>query len=122
MIALHKVASALETWQTNYGRICCELYAPPKCRAFIAICCNMRFIQAAQFLYAQYPGIYKMRIKHKGRTRRSVMIRVYSGTGLQRTKACKGYSLASAVANLMQCIKKDRDLLGRLTHPERFVS
>ena len=69
---------------------------------------NPAFIQAAQFLYAQYPGIYKMRIKHKGRTRRS--------------KACKGYSLASAVANLMQCIKKDRDLLGRLTHPERFVS
>ncbi len=35
---------------------------------------NPAFIQAAQFLYAQYPGIYKMRIKHKGRTRRSVMI------------------------------------------------
>ena len=84
------------------------LCSPPKCRAFIAICCymlhntntsglpygmsnvtNPAFIQAAQFLYAQYPGIYKMRIKHKGRTRRSVMIRVYSGTGLQRTKACK---------------------------------
>ena len=37
MIALHTVASALETWQTNYGRICCELYAPPKCRAFIVM-------------------------------------------------------------------------------------
>ena len=141
MIALHTVDSARETWRTITAEML-VLERPPKCRAFIAICCFMRsntnttsglpygmsnvtnpaFIQTAQFLYAQYPGIYKMRIKHKGRTRRSVMIRVYSGTGLQRTKACKGYSLASAVANLIQCIKKDRDLLGRLTHPERFVS
>ena len=129
----------METWRTYTAEMLLWV-SPPKCRAFIAKCCimlthnntglpygmsnvtNPAFIQAAQFLYAQYPGIYKMRIKHKGRTRRSVMIRVYSGTSLQRTKACKGYSLASAVANLMQCIKKDRDLLGRLTHPEQFVS
>ena len=137
MIALHTVASALETWQTNYGRICCELYAPPKCRAFIAICCNMRtthttglpygmsnvtnpdFLRTAELLYSLYPGIHKLRIKRRGRSKMSVTIRVISGTSLQRTKVCKGYSLASALGNLLQCIKRDRDLHDRLAHPER---
>ena len=50
----------------------------------------------------------------------SVTIRVISGTPLQRTKVCKGGSLASALGNLLQCIKRDRDLHDRLAHPERF--
>ena len=37
---------------------------------------NLDWIQAAQFLYAQYPGIYKLRIKRVCRGSKAVQIRV----------------------------------------------
>ena len=79
---------------------------------------NPAWIQAAQFLYAQYPGIYKLRIKRVSRGSKAVKIRIVSCGEPRRQKRCKGYSLASAVANLMQAIKNDHDLSRRLTHPE----
>ena len=81
---------------------------------------NPAWIQAAQFLYAQYPGIYKLRIKRVSRGSKAVQIRVISGGEPRRQKRCKGYSLASAMANLLQAIKHDKDLTRRLTHPELF--
>lgn len=81
---------------------------------------NPAWIQAAQFLYAQYPGIYKLRIKRVSRGSKAVKIRIISCGEPRRQKRCKGYSLASAVANLMQAIKNDCDLSRRLTHPELF--
>ena len=138
MTALHKVDSARETRRTYTAEMLC-LSSPPKCRAFIAICCymllkhnitrlpygmsnvtNPDFLRTAELLYSLYPGIHKLRIKRRGRSEKSVTIRVISGTSLQRTKVCKGDSLASALGNLLQCIKRDRDLNDRLAHPERF--
>ena len=141
MTALHKVESALETRRTYTAEMLC-LVSPPKCRAFIAICCymltkhnthntsglpygmsnvtNPDFLRTAELLYSLYPGIHKLRIKRRGRSKMSVTIRVISGTPLHRTKVCKGDSLASALGNLLQCIKRDRDLHDRLAHPERF--
>lgn len=81
---------------------------------------NPAWIQAAQFLYAQYPGIYKLRIKRVCRGSKAVQIRVISCGEPRRQKRCKGYSLASAMANLLQAIKHDKDLSRRLTHPEPF--
>ena len=81
---------------------------------------NPDFLRTAELLYSLYPGIHKLRIKRRGRSKMSVTIRVISGTPLQRTKVCKGDSLASALGNLLQCIKRDRDLHDRLAHPERF--
>ncbi len=83
---------------------------------------NPDFIRAGQFLYSIYPGIHKMRIKRKGRTKRSVTIRIISGTDVQRTKEVKGYSLSSAVANIMEFIKNDPDMSSRLKHPELYIS
>ena len=127
----------METWQTYTAEMLLWV-SPPKCRAFIAKCCimlthnnnglpygmsnvtNPDFLRTAELLYSLYPGIHKLRIKRRGRSKMSVTIRVISGTSLQRTKVCKGYSLASALGNLLQCIKRDRDLHDRLAHPERF--
>ena len=127
----------METWQTYTAEMLLWV-SPPKCRAFIAKCCimlthnnnglpygmsnvtNPDFLRTAELLYSLYPGIHKLRIKRRGRSKMSVTIRVISGTSLQRTKVCKGDSLASALGNLLQCIKRDRDLHDRLAHPERF--
>ena len=127
----------METWRTYTAEMLLWV-SPPKCRAFIAKCCimlthnnnglpygmsnvtNPDFLRTAELLYSLYPGIHKLRIKRRGRSKMSVTIRVISGTSLQRTKACKGDSLASALGNLLQCIKRDRDLHDRLAHPERF--
>ena len=138
MTALHKVVSVWETWRTYTAEVLCNV-GPPKCRAFIAKCCymptlhnttglpygmsnvtNPDFLRTAELLYSLYPGIHKLRIKRRGRSKMSVTIRVISGTPLHRTKVCKGDSLASALGNLLQCIKRDRDLHDRLAHPERF--
>lgn len=83
---------------------------------------NSAWIQAAQFLYAQYPGIYKLRIKRVCRGSKAVQIRVISSGEPRRQKRCKGYSLASAMANLLQAIKHDKDLTRRLTHPEQPIT
>lgn len=79
---------------------------------------NPAWIQAAQFLYTQYPGIYKLRIKRVSRGSKAVKIRIVSCGEPRRQKRCKGYSLASAMANLLQAIKHDHDLSRRLSHPE----
>lgn len=83
---------------------------------------NPAWIQAAQFLYAQYPGIYKLRIKRVSRGSKAVKIRIISCGEPRRQKRCKGYSLASAMANLLQAIKNDHDLSRRLTHPEQPIT
>lgn len=78
------------------------------------------FISAAQFLSSIWPGLHKLRIKRAGYTRHSVVIKVITGTGIRRVKYGSGHSLGSAVANLLQCVKTDRDLCERLCHPEKF--
>lgn len=81
---------------------------------------NPAWLQAAHFLYAQYPGIRKMRIKRVRHGSRAIAIKVITGGETPRQKRCKGYSLASAVANLMQAIKHDVDLLSKLTNPNYY--
>ena len=70
---------------------------------------NPDWIQAAQFLYAQYPGIYKLRIKRVCRGSKAVQIRVISCGEPRRQKRCKGYSLASAMANLLDNAKNSAE-------------
>ena len=83
---------------------------------------NPAWIQAAQFLYAQYPGIHKLRIKHVRHSKRAIAIKVISVGEVPRVKRRKGYSLASAMANIIQAIKSDYDLSCKLTHPELFAN
>ena len=83
---------------------------------------NPAWIQAAQFLYAQYPGIHKLRIKRVRHGSRAIAIKVISIGQVPRVKRCKGFSLASAMANIMQAIKSDHDLSCKLTHPELFAN
>ncbi len=82
---------------------------------------NPAWLQAAHFLYAQYPGIRKMRIKRVRHGSKAIAVKVISEGEIPRVKRCKGYSLASAIANLMQAIKNDYNLSCRLTHPELFA-
>ena len=81
---------------------------------------NPAWLQAAHFLYAQYPGIRKMCIKRVRRGSRAIAIKVITGGKTPRQKRCKGYSLASAVGNLIQAIKCDVDLLSKLTNPNYY--
>ena len=81
---------------------------------------NPAFIDAARFLVSQYPGIFKMRIKYAGRTKGCVYIKIMTGPTLRRQKSTKGYSLSSALANIMQMVKKDYDMHSRLKHPEQY--
>ena len=83
---------------------------------------NPAWIQAAQFLYAQYPGIHKLRIKRVRHGSRAIAIKVISVGEVPRVKRRKGYSLASAMANIIQAIKSDYDLSCKLTHPELFAN
>ena len=111
----------------------------PKCKAFIIICCimlnthntnglpfgmsnvtNPEWIQAARFLYSQYPGIHKLRIKRVRHGSRAIAIKVISVGQVPRVKRRKGYSLASAMGNLIQAIKSDYDLSCKLSHPELY--
>lgn len=79
------------------------------------------FIRAGQFLYSQYPGIHKMRIKPWNiHDKKGVRIKLISAGTVQRNVSAKGYSLANAVGNLITKIKHDEDLTGRLRHPEKF--
>ena len=116
------------------------LVVPPKCRAFIIYhsvimttnyntnglpygmshVTEPAFIDAARFLYSQYPGIFKMRIKYSGVKKGCVFIRLSTGPTVRRQKAVRGYSLASAIANIIQIVKKDYDMHSRLKHPERY--
>ena len=82
---------------------------------------NPEWIQAARFLYSQYPGIHKLRIKRVRHSKRAIDIRVISVGQVPRVKRRKVYSLASAMANIMQAIKSDYDLSCKLTHPELFA-
>ena len=52
---------------------------------------NPDWIQAAQFLYAQYPGIYKLRIKRVCRGSKAVQIRVISCGEPRRQKRCGAF-------------------------------
>ena len=81
---------------------------------------NPDFIAAVRFLCSQYPGIWKVKIKHRGRTKKAVYIRITSATDKQRAKTGRGYSLMSAMTHLMERILEDHDMIRRLTHPELF--
>ncbi len=77
-------------------------------------------ISAAQFLSTLWPGIRKLRIRSAGHTRRSVVIKVITGTEIRRVKYGTGCSLGSAVANLIQTVRRDADMRSRLEHPKWF--
>lgn len=77
-----------------------------------------RFYQV--YTYFFITGIRKMRIKRVRRGSRAIAIKVITGGETPRQKRCKGYSLASAVGNLIQAIKRDVDLLSKLTNPNYY--
>lgn len=81
------------------------------------------FLMAAQFLYSQYPGIFKMKISkwepHKNR--RGAFIRLESVGKPARQTSARGYSLGNAVANLIGKIKADENLTDHLRHPEKYI-
>lgn len=81
---------------------------------------NPDFIAAVRFLQTQYPGIWKVKIKHRGRTKKAVYIRITSATDKQRAKTGRGYSLMSALTHLLERILEDHDMIRRLTHPELY--
>lgn len=81
------------------------------------------WLLAAEFLYSQYPGIFKMRMKRWNiHDKKGVYIKIISGGPVRRRKYCWGYSLGTAVSNLISRIKADPDLTERFKSPESFVS
>ena len=81
---------------------------------------NPDFIAAVRFLQSQYPGIWKVKIRHRGRTKKAVYIRITTATDKQRAKTGRGYSLMSALTHLLERILEDHDMIRRLTHPELY--
>lgn len=79
------------------------------------------WLLAAEFLYSQYPGIFKMRIKRWSiHDKKGVQIKFISVGPVRRCKSSKGYSLGNAVANLLRKVKEDQDMTEKLRYPERF--